>query len=414
MPKGPTLDPKVRRAAFHVEDHPMDYIDFEGVIPAGGYGGGDVIVWDAGTWEPYKDPDPAAAVAAGELHARLHGEKLRGTFVLIRTRRQGSGKDDWLLLHKRDEHAVDGWDPEQHPRSVLSGRTSEEVLADPDRLWDPHTGARPLRASREELRALDEVRDGGTWHVFGRDLVVREPDTVLFPGRATAPAVTRRGLLRYATRMAPSVLPHLAGRALALRRFPHGAGGTGSWQRRPPRHAPPWLTSLTVSEPAALVWAAGAAALEWHVPASGAAVIDLGRGTAWADQLVLARLYRTAFEHLGVTACAKVSGARGLEIWVPGAGDGWVGSLIRSIAAVLPDVAHHGTPVRGEVLAPYSPLAAPGAPVSTPIGWDELDDPALTPDAFTVHTVPDRLADRGDLFAAVLDAPRALPPLDQV
>ncbi|MEV0134611.1 DNA polymerase ligase N-terminal domain-containing protein [Dactylosporangium sp. NPDC050688] len=409
VPKGPTLDPKVRRAAFHVEDHPMDYIDFEGVIPAGGYGGGDVIVWDAGTWEPYKDPDPAAAVAGGELHARLHGEKLRGTFVLIRTHRPGSGKDDWLMLHKRDEHAVDGWDPEEHPRSVLSGRTSEEVLTDPDRLWDPHTGARPLKAGREELRALDGIGDGGTWHVFGRDLRIAEPDKVLFPGR---PPVTRRELLRYATRMAPTVLPHVTGRALHLRRFPRGAGTAGSWQRRPPRHAPAWLTSLTITEPAALVWAAAAGALEWHVPVTGAAAIGLG-GTGWEDQLALARLYRTAFEHLGVTAGVKVSGARGIEIWVPATGDaaGWVGSLTRSIAAVVPDLAHHGAPAGPVVITPYSPLAAPGAPVSTPIGWDELDDPALRPDAFTIRTVPDRLAERGDLFAAVLGPARALPPL---
>ena len=79
VPKGPTLDPGVRHAAFHVEDHPIEYIDFEGVIPAGEYGGGDVIVWDAGTWEPVKTRlDPAAAVARGELHAELHGSKLRG------------------------------------------------------------------------------------------------------------------------------------------------------------------------------------------------------------------------------------------------------------------------------------------------------------------------------------------------
>jgi bifunctional non-homologous end joining protein LigD len=408
VPKGPTLDPKVRRAAFHVEDHPMDYVDFEGVIP-GGYGGGDVIVWDAGTWEPAKEADPAAAVAGGELHARLHGEKLRGTFVLIRTRRQGSGKDDWLLLHKRDEHAVDGWDPEEHPRSVLSGRTSEEVLADPDRLWDSQTGARPLKASREELRELDRLRDGDTWHVFGRDLRVRDPDKVLFPPLPGQEPVTRRELLRYTTRMAPIVLPYVAGRALSLRRFPGGAGGTGSWQRRPPRTAPPWLTSLTISEPAALVWAAGVDALEWHVPADGAAVIDLGNAT-WADQLILARLYRTAFEHLGVTARAKVS--QKIEIWVPATGDatGWIRDLARSIAAVVPELAHHGTPGGPDVLAPYSPLAAPGAPVSAPIGWDELDDPALTPDAFTIRTVPDR---RGDLFSAVLDPPRPLPALDQ-
>ena len=73
VPNGPTLDPKARRLAVHVEDHPIEYIDFEGVIPHGEYGGGDVIVWDAGTWEPYETDDPVEAVAAGELHADVSG-----------------------------------------------------------------------------------------------------------------------------------------------------------------------------------------------------------------------------------------------------------------------------------------------------------------------------------------------------
>src|SRR5690348_8247870 len=135
VPKGPTLDPKVRRAAFHVEDHPLEYFDFEGVIPAGEYGGGDVIVWDAGTWEPQKIMDPAKAVAAGELHVELTGQKLRGRFVLIRTDTDSAGKESWLMLHKHDDFAVEGWDAEDHPRSVLTGRTNDEVKADPDRLW---------------------------------------------------------------------------------------------------------------------------------------------------------------------------------------------------------------------------------------------------------------------------------------
>ncbi|MFC7484888.1 DNA polymerase ligase N-terminal domain-containing protein [Luedemannella flava] len=130
VPKGPTLDAGVRRAAFHVEDHPLEYYDFEGVIPAGEYGGGDVIVWDAGTWSSPKTDDPGGAVRGGELHLDLHGEKLRGRFVLVRTR-----ADQWLMLHKHDEYAVDGWDAEAHPNSVLSGRTNDEVRADPDRMW---------------------------------------------------------------------------------------------------------------------------------------------------------------------------------------------------------------------------------------------------------------------------------------
>ncbi len=135
VPKGPTMDPSVRRLAVHVEDHPVEYFDFEGVIAAGEYGGGDVIVWDWGTWEPVHTDDPGEAVRAGELHADLDGEKLAGRFVFIRRDRGGGssgGKEQWLLFHKRDRTAVDGWDPEEHPESVKSGRTNDQVAAEAD------------------------------------------------------------------------------------------------------------------------------------------------------------------------------------------------------------------------------------------------------------------------------------------
>src|SRR5213592_3421441 len=107
VPKGPTLDSSVRRMAVHVEDHPIEYFDFEGVIPPGEYGGGDVIVWDWGTWSA-DDPalDLAAAVRDGEVRVDLHGEKLAGRFVRIRrddrstdrTSGRTTGKEQWLLL----------------------------------------------------------------------------------------------------------------------------------------------------------------------------------------------------------------------------------------------------------------------------------------------------------------------------
>ncbi|HYH91954.1 MAG TPA: non-homologous end-joining DNA ligase, partial [Candidatus Saccharimonadales bacterium] len=146
VPKGPTLDSKTRRMAVHVEDHPIEYFDFEGVIPAKQYGAGDVIVWDWGTWEPEAPTlDPRKAVEDGELKFRLHGQKVKGRFTIVRTsRRPGSAPstafeddqgDQWLLIHKRDEHAQDGWDAEDHPQSVKTGRTNDEVKANRDAVW---------------------------------------------------------------------------------------------------------------------------------------------------------------------------------------------------------------------------------------------------------------------------------------
>ncbi|WP_031468118.1 DNA polymerase ligase N-terminal domain-containing protein [Sciscionella sediminilitoris] len=129
VPKGPTLDPEVRRLAIHVEDHPLDYAWFEGVIPAGEYGGGDVIVWDRGDWVLAREraSDAKTAIQRGNLHFDLYGEKLAGRFVLAH--RSG---DQWLLLHKHDQWAVSPWDPEAHPFSVLSGRNNEQVAAAPE------------------------------------------------------------------------------------------------------------------------------------------------------------------------------------------------------------------------------------------------------------------------------------------
>src|SRR6186997_2370480 len=133
VPKGPTLDPAARRMAVHVEDHPIEYLDFEGVIPKGEYGGGDVIVWDWGTWLPEAEtPDGRRAVEDGELKFTLTGEKLHGRFTIVRTSGRGSGgarsgDDDgnqWLLIHKKDDDAVAGWDAEDHPQSVKAGRTN--------------------------------------------------------------------------------------------------------------------------------------------------------------------------------------------------------------------------------------------------------------------------------------------------
>jgi bifunctional non-homologous end joining protein LigD len=243
-----------------------------------------------------------------------------------------------------------------------------------------------------------------------------------------------------------------------MNRYPNGAGTKGFWHKEVPTHAPDWLprwtnpeadpgetrTYLVVDEPAALVWAANFGALEWHAWTSQVdephrptyALVDLDPGgtTSWDDLLVLARLHRTAFEHLGVHAYPKVTGRRGIQVWVPivrgpsfADTRAWVEKVSKTVGQVVPDLVswkwqvgdrgglarldYTQNAINKTLVAPYSPRPAAGAPVSAPITWDELDDPALRPDGFTVRSVVERLRERGDLFRGVLQNAQHLPPL---
>lgn len=130
VPKGPSLDPSVKRLAMQVEDHPVEYADFEGVIPDGEYGGGTVMVWDNGTWEPEIE-DVDAALQKGDLKFTLHGKKLKGSYVLVRTHGYGSrsGKS-WLLIKHRDQYASTRDVIAEEPRSVSSKRLLAEIARD--------------------------------------------------------------------------------------------------------------------------------------------------------------------------------------------------------------------------------------------------------------------------------------------
>src|SRR5579871_6309884 len=129
VPKGPTLEPLAKHLAVHVEDHPLDYGNFEGNIPKGEYGGGSVMLWDRGTWELLGDTPASDQVQRGDLKFLLHGQKLRGEFALVHMRGRGKG-NDWLLIKKRDAEAKAGWNIEDHARSVLTGRTQQEIAED--------------------------------------------------------------------------------------------------------------------------------------------------------------------------------------------------------------------------------------------------------------------------------------------
>lgn len=132
LPKGPSLDPSLKRLAVPVEDHPLDYADFEGIIPEGEYGGTTIMVWDKGTWAP-ENPDVDASLRNGDLKFTLRGAKLKGSWALVRARgplRRTSGKPPWFLIKHRDAFASSKGITETQPRSVVTNRLLAGIAQD--------------------------------------------------------------------------------------------------------------------------------------------------------------------------------------------------------------------------------------------------------------------------------------------
>ena len=256
------------------------------------------------------------------------------------------------------------------------------------------------------------------------------------------------------------MLPHLHDRPLNLQRFPNGAGAPGFWQKDIPPTAPKWLTRwhetgvdgrsdrgandhLLADRAAALCWLGNQASFEIHAwtgrlpepwePTFALIDIDPGEKTTWDETLVLARLFRTALGHLGVRGYPKTTGKRGIQVWIPivagrydfAATSAWVERVSRAVGSTVPDLiswewAKEARKGRARLdytqnasiktlVAPYAVRPAPGAPVSAPITWDELDDPDLRPDRWSIRDIVERVDRVGDLFAAAQTDAQELP-----
>jgi bifunctional non-homologous end joining protein LigD len=319
---------------------------------------------------------------------------------------------------------------------------------------------KPTSATAEELAALAAMPKEGLWSIGGRELKLTNLDKVLFPplDGSKDPPITKRELVSFFVQIGPSILPHLADRPLNLHRFPNGVGGPGFWQKDLPSTVPEWLsrwketgvaerdanTHLIADEVATLGWLANQAAFEIHAwtgrldapekPTFALVDIDPGERTTWEETLAIARLYRAAFEHLGARAYPKLTGKRGIQAWLPivpkysfSETSAWVEKLSRAIGAMVPDLVSWEWSVNNRqgkarldytqntyiktLVAPYAVRPATGAPLSAPITWAELDDPALRPNSFTIRNEVDRVAKLGDLFAGAQTDAQELPKL---
>jgi bifunctional non-homologous end joining protein LigD len=339
---------------------------------------------------------------------------------------------------------------------VKSGRTNDEVKAAPAASWS--SAAIWSAPTPDELDTLDALGVSGRWRLGEHTLRLTNLDKVLFPARRPHRALTKRDLIRHYATMAPVMLPYLVERPVNMRRYPDGIDRPGFWHKAAPSHAPQWIQRwrnteadpgetqvyVVIDSPAALAWAANFGAIElhpWtsttrdpHRPTWALFDIDPGEGSSFDDVLVLARLHRTALEHLGVRGMPKVTGKRGVQIWVP-VGDrytfddtrAWVESVSRAVGSTVPElvsweweVSKRGGRVRLDytqnainktLVAPFSVRPAPGGPVSVPITWDELDDPDLRPDRWTIRTIGERLAVAGDPLAPLIGVQQRLPRL---
>jgi bifunctional non-homologous end joining protein LigD len=339
------------------------------------------------------------------------------------------------------------------PGPVASPPAKPESAADPS----ARAGAAAVGASQAatagELAALDDLPGtGGLWSVGGRQLKLSNLDKVIWP----ADGFTKRDLIRYYVTVAPALLPWLRGRALTLQRYPDGIDRAGFWQKQVPGHAPDWIGCwpaesssgitdyLLADSVAALAWVANEAAIDIHPstfridapdrPTWALVDIDPGERTEWTDVVLLARLYRTALEHLQLKGFPKLSGQRGIQIWIPiqpiyafDSVRDWVAALSRLVSAPVAElVSWKWEKARRDglarldytqnawnktLVAPYSVRPVRGAPVSAPLEWHDLDDPDLRPDCWTIESMPRRLDDKGDLYAPARDLAQTLPDL---
>ncbi|HYV38331.1 MAG TPA: non-homologous end-joining DNA ligase [Gemmataceae bacterium] len=452
VPKGPSLDPTVKRLAMHVEDHPVDYGSFEGVIPEGEYGGGTVMLWDRGQWDPVGNPHED--YRSGRLKFILHGKKLHGRWMLIRTGDRAENARDkrqWLLFKERDEEAAsadDGDVLEEMPLSVSTGRSMDEIAEDRDWVWGAkaqsngkHKPSRPRRSravklpqvsskSRPTSKASAIAYDEKKEQFAGVRLT--HPHKILYPEQG----FTKLDLARYYSAVAEWMLPHIANRPLVLVRCPEGRAKACFYQKHPAAGTPDTIRQIRVREEkktepyavvdnvAGLISLAQIGALEVHAWGSRAdkleqpdrLIFDLDPDTsvAWKVVVQSARQVRQFLQELGLESFVKTTGGKGLHLVAPiERRHNWdeAKAFCKSVADLIvqADPLHYTTNMskaarpgkifidylrngRGATaIVPYSTRARPGATVSAPLTWSELSL-RTSSDRFTIENMPRRLA----------------------
>ena len=391
--KGPSLNPADKRLAVRTEDHPLSYGSFEGTIPEGEYGGGPVMLWDTGWWEP--EGDARAGLKKGHLGFILHGERLKGRWNLIRMRGEGK-KENWLLIKENDAEASRDSNSkflEGLPFSVKSGRTMDEI------------------AGGKKAKRNIRVQTPGNLILSG--IMITHPDRVI----SETGHVTKGELAEYYSGVAAFILPHIARHPLSLLRCPSGIDGKCFFQRNPGKglgadvkpfeftHNGKKYQYLFIENEKGLLEIIQMGAIELHPWGASVDAIDFpdrmifdldpAPDVPFEAVKLAAQDLRRRLQTKGLESTLKCTGGKGLHVIVPLAGkDRWsavksfAGALAAEMVATAPD-AYVATMSKAKrtakifidylrndytatAIADYGVRARPGAPVAMPVDWKEL------------------------------------------
>ena len=449
VPKGPPFAKGEKRLAMEVEDHPVSYIGFEGTIPKGQYGGGTVMVWDQGTFEPLTKT-PLEDLAGGKLHFVLHGSKLEGEWYLVRTKRGGS-KQQWLLIRggedmkpvtkKGDDTSaktgrsmkqIEATRAESEAKATkVAAKTKTKTKAAVRKSVAKKAAPAPAEpAAKKPAPSASGSKRGMTLDVRGTPVPVSNLDKVLYPKTG----FTKAQVIEYYIDVSAALLPTLKDRPITLKRYPDGVDGFFFYEKRCPAHRPDWIDTTradskdggidycVMNDLPALVWAANLADLELHTflhrgqhqdrPDYVAFDLDPGEPAGIVECCQVAVWLKEIFDGLGLDSYPKTSGSKGLQVYVPlntaGVTYEHTKELAHTVALLLeqqhPDavVSRMQKSLRpGKVLVDWSQndehkttinvysLRAKERPsVSTPVTWDEVKRALKSNDASKLEFSP--------------------------
>ncbi|OGT34948.1 MAG: hypothetical protein A3F11_06250 [Gammaproteobacteria bacterium RIFCSPHIGHO2_12_FULL_37_14] len=419
IPKGPSLNPNNKRLAVHVEDHPLEYGSFEGIIPQGQYGGGTVMLWDKGYWKCEND-NVNTAYQQGNLTFHLDGMKLKGLWKLIQIK---NNPKNWLLIKINDSYAKSGAEiTDMQIKSVISHLTIDELAAQYQPLKRPPAIKQVTRVKPKLIAKFE----------FASYPHLTHPDKILYPEEG----ITKLDLAHYYDAIHEWILPYIINRPLTLLRCPDGRHHNCFFQKHLSGISDPAIYSIPIREKSgrklysyiknkkglfALIQLGVLEIHLWgspikHIEKPDRIIFDLDPApdVEWKFVIYTAKLIRKELQKLKLQSFINTTGGKGLHIAVPiKAQYSWeqikdfTQTFVQYIVSLQPD---HYTSLmtkakrtgkiyidylrnqRGAtVIAPYSTRARENATIATPLHWDELSS-KINPTQYTLLTLPKRLA----------------------